>query len=105
MPVHEISRGVHRRRHVHVNNDEVVVAGFGTGVLSSRKFARLAADTLHGSDILQPLVLSKITTTKVSATFTKVSRTLTTPYVLLQYSCCSQFHGSGHQRAYRPEPY
>lgn len=35
-----------------MNNNEVIVAGLGPGVLRSREFARLAEDTFDCSNVL-----------------------------------------------------
>ena len=66
MPVHEVCRAVHRRRHIHVHNYEVIVAGLSTGILSSREFAGSLEKTLNRTDVIFSLVLGHISTSSVS---------------------------------------
>jgi hypothetical protein len=74
MPVHEVSRRVHGRGHIHVDDNEVVVAGFSAGIFASRKLAGLATYAFHRADVLQTLVFGEIAAAEVSVLFACPSR-------------------------------
>ena len=50
------------RRHVHVNHREVIIARFGTWILSSRKLAGFRENALDGPNVVFPLVLGQVAT-------------------------------------------
>lgn len=62
VPVHEVGGRMDGGRHVHVDDDEVIVAGFGAGVLAGGELAGLLEDTFDGSDVLLPFILGQVTT-------------------------------------------
>lgn len=41
-------------------NDEVIVSGFGAGVLARGKFTGLTTDALDSSDVLQSFILCHV---------------------------------------------
>lgn len=55
--MHEVGCRMYRRRHIHVDYDEVVISAFGSWIFASGQFARLFEDTLHGTNVILPLVL------------------------------------------------
>jgi hypothetical protein len=60
VPVHEVCRRVHRWRHVHVHDSEVVVARFGAGVHAGGELGWRFEDALHGTEVLGAFVFGKV---------------------------------------------
>ena len=53
---------MHGRRHVHVNNNEIVVSRLGSRIFASWEFAWCFEDALNCSDVLLPLILGEVAT-------------------------------------------
>jgi hypothetical protein len=61
VPVHEVCSRVHRGRHVHVHDGEVVVAGFGAGIHADGELRGRFEDAVHGAEVLDAFGFGEVT--------------------------------------------